>query len=153
MPKHQIFNQAIVLIACLVAFQSNATGQEVTPFVEADPQITQLNELAGRGDAQLAMAIGSFTRIKDWTDADRWLKTVTAINDQRRLAAIASQIGAENLFRLRASDEISPAGKAAVNKLSDAFKADSESVDKLVAAIDALDDDSADRQWKPPELC
>ena len=49
MPKHQIFNQAIVLIACLVAFQSNATGQEVTPFVEADPQITQLNELAGRG--------------------------------------------------------------------------------------------------------
>ncbi len=146
MPKHQIFNQAIVLIACLVAFQSNATGQEVTPFVEADPQITQLNELAGRGDAQLAMAIGSFTRIKDWTDADRWLKTVTAINDQRRLAAIASQIGAENLFRLRASDEISPAGKAAVNKLSDAFKADSESVDKLVAAIDALDDDSADRQ-------
>ena len=115
--------------------------------IAPDPQVIQLNELARRGEIQLADAINSFTRIKLWSDADRWLTTgVAPVNDQEMLAEMAKRIGADNLFRLSSQDEISAGGKAAVAKMSRAMRAQAESTDRILAAIDGLDDPSVDQR-------
>ncbi|NND99609.1 MAG: hypothetical protein HKN47_20015 [Pirellulaceae bacterium] len=161
-PSDMPITTRVALVATLLAL-SIVDSRAQAPFFDAgpdsavdsttdtdvptDPLVIQLNEAARTGDGPLADAIAAFARIKLWSEADRWLtQAVAPMNDQAKLAMIADRIGPENLFRLASQEEISAEAKAAVAKLGKAARADAESKDKIVAAIDALDDPSVDRR-------
>jgi hypothetical protein len=125
------------------SISANETSAQDAP----DAQTLQLNEMAAVGSIDLADALASFTRVKRWADADRWIKQgLGPIKDEAQLAALADRIGADNLVKLSVNDEVSDEAKVILARVGTAARNFAESKPRLAAAIKDLDSSSVDKQ-------
>lgn len=127
-------------------FAEPAADNEEDGEQEPDsPFVRQLNELAGRGNSQLAQAINSFARIGRWQDVDRLMRVLGGRGlPQPELAKMGGSIGADILLRMESQEEVKDGARNVIAAIRAALKAESESVTRLRNAIDQLDASATD---------
>lgn len=115
---------------------NNAADEAADQDVAVNPLVDQLMEQARRGNLALAKSINALARIKRWSQADQLLSQFNGKSiPPSEAAAMASVIGPDQFISLRGQAAIGDDARAALDKLAAAWKAQSESPERLRSAI------------------
>ncbi len=133
--------RSLAVSLAIVSFGCAGYAQDPEPQANPNPKslVQQLNARAAEGGIVVGESINGLARIGEWKYVEYWLANgVSPINDQQKLAQIASEITAPVMLKIRTYPELTPQSLAVLNKLAAAQKAALESPAFLKQAVQDL---------------
>ena len=146
LPTIRVISMAVfACLATAVVHAQNPSARDTSPGASKAALTNLWMGYATQGDEELAQAIASLTRLKQWTEVNDLLSRIAGSDkNEDTLGKMAQTIGAKNLIAIKSQTALTETGVAGINMLAKALKATSEAPDRIRQAIANLSSETTD---------